>query len=250
MARPADPHARISLVTAARAAFVSHGVSGARIEDITAACKLSKGAFYLHFKSKEQLFGELVAELRAGMDALLEHRKATMTGFFGEHGPLTARDVHQRTSRYEQLLALEVALDREVLGLLWRYRDVFGVLVSGSQGTEYSGVVWEMAHREVQRVQDDFEAVKAYGACRTDVPSELFGSMVVGTWLLVAQQMSKLTEPPDLDQWVRALHRLIREGSAPPKPKHGKRTVRRRLAARLNTRSTQSRSRSRRGTAR
>jgi AcrR family transcriptional regulator len=236
MARPADPHARRSLVTAARRAFVAQGIVGTRIEDITAACGLSKGAFYLHFKSKEQLFGELVTELRAGMEALLQRRKERMAAFFVEHGPLSARDVHARSERYERLLTLETQLDREVLDLLWQCRDVFGVLVSGAQGTEFSGVIWEIAHKEVQRVQDDFEAVKALGACRTDVPSELFGSMVVGTWLLVAQQMSRLKARPDLDQWVEALHRLIREGSAPQKPKAGRRAVRRRLAARISRR--------------
>ena len=62
MARPADPHARAALIAAARAEFVKKGLRGARIEDITAACGLSKGAFYLHSSSKEALFGEVVAE--------------------------------------------------------------------------------------------------------------------------------------------------------------------------------------------
>src|SRR5687767_5530925 len=106
MARPADPHARRSLVTAARRAFAKSGIVGARIEDITAACGLSKGAFYLHFKSKEQLFGELVAQFRAEMDALLDQRKAQMAAFFLEHGPLSAKDVHERSARYEKLLEL------------------------------------------------------------------------------------------------------------------------------------------------
>ena len=236
MARPADPHARRSLTTAARREFAASGIRGARIEDITARCGLSKGAFYLHFKSKESLFKELVDAFQAGMNALLERRKEMMAGFFVEHGPLSARDIHGRTERYEKLVELETRLDREVLTLLWDNRDVVGVLVSGSQGTEFAGLVWEMAHKQVQRVQDDFEAIKAFGACRTDVPSALFGSMVVGTWLLVAQQMSRLQSRPDLDQWVEALHRLIREGCAPPIPARGKRTVRRSLAAR-NTRS-------------
>ena len=62
MARPADPHARASLISAARREFVRHGIVGAHIEDITQACKLSKGAFYLHFESKEALFKVLVDE--------------------------------------------------------------------------------------------------------------------------------------------------------------------------------------------
>jgi len=60
MARHADPNARDGLIAAARAEFARRGLRGARIEDITAASGLSKGAFYLHFPSKEALFGELV----------------------------------------------------------------------------------------------------------------------------------------------------------------------------------------------
>ena len=60
MPRHADPNAKEALVAAARAEFARGGLRGARIEDITAACGLSKGAFYLHFESKEALFGELV----------------------------------------------------------------------------------------------------------------------------------------------------------------------------------------------
>src|SRR5712692_9542285 len=60
MARHADPNAKDALIAAARREFARRGLRGARIEDITAACGLSKGAFYLHFPSKEALFGELV----------------------------------------------------------------------------------------------------------------------------------------------------------------------------------------------
>lgn len=236
MARPADPHARRSLTAAARREFARRGIVGARIEDITAACNLSKGAFYLHFKSKELLFGELVADFTKGMDEMLERRKAQTNAFFSEHGKLSARDIHARSERYEQLVALEAKLDRELLSMLWEYRDVVAVLLSGAQGTGFSGLVWEIAHKEVQRVQDEFAATQQFGACRTDVPAAVFGSMVVGTWMLVAQQMSRMQSKPDLDQWALALHHLIREGCAPPIANLGKVAVRRRLAARISRR--------------
>ena len=238
MARPADPHARAALIRSARAEFVRSGLKGARIEDITAACGLSKGSFYLHFDSKDALFRELVAGLRARTDALLDRRKVQLARFFAEHGALTAKDVRLKSPRYERLLALETDADREVLATLWEYRDVFGVLVTGCQGTDFSGLVWELAQREIARVQEDFETMKACGACRTDVPSELFGSMMIGTYLLVAQQMSRMKTRPDFDAWVGALHRLIREGSAPQEPHRGKLKVRRHLAARDSRRAS------------
>lgn len=216
MARPADPHAQGALLAAARKEFVRSGIKGARIEDITQACGLSKGAFYLHFDSKEELFGQLVSEFVASIEKGVVAREAAVTEFFKANGPLRGRDVRQRSPRHEAFLALEVKHDRGLLETIWSYRDVFDVLVRGSQGTPFEGLVWEMAQREVERVKDTFEISKQFGACRTDVPSELFGSMVVGTYLLAARQMSLREQPPNLDAWVESLHRLIREGCAPP----------------------------------
>jgi|CXWL01.1.fsa_nt_gi AcrR family transcriptional regulator len=216
MARPADPHAQGALIAAARKEFVRAGIKGARIEDITQACGLSKGAFYLHFDSKEELFGQLVAQFLALIEKRVEEREAAITEFFTKNGPLRAQDIRKRSPRHEAFLALEVKHDRGLLETIWNFRDVFDVLVRGSQGTPFEGLVWEMAQREVERVKDGFEISKQFGACRTDVPSELFGSLVVGTYLLVARQMSLLETPPNLDSWVESLHRLIREGCAPP----------------------------------
>src|SRR2546421_10392106 len=41
-----------------------------RIEDITGACGLSKGAFYLHFKSKEQLLDRKSTRLNSSHDQI------------------------------------------------------------------------------------------------------------------------------------------------------------------------------------
>src|SRR5437762_13262923 len=78
MARPADPNAKEALVTAARAEFARKGLRGARVEDITSACGLSKGAFYLHFESKEALFGELVEKFFGEITRSSDRRHAEM----------------------------------------------------------------------------------------------------------------------------------------------------------------------------
>ena len=98
MARPADPHAREALVAAARAEFVKKGLRGARIEDITAACGLSKGAFYLHFPSKEALFGEVVARVQggAGRDCASGASRRMAALLRRARRRLAARDVAER----------------------------------------------------------------------------------------------------------------------------------------------------------
>src|SRR5256885_1515256 len=92
MSRPADPNAKQALVAAARAEFARRGLRGARVEDITAACGLSKGAFYLHFESKEGLFQTLVEAFMAAMKSCADSRHQRLAQFFADHGPLTPSD--------------------------------------------------------------------------------------------------------------------------------------------------------------
>lgn len=202
------------MVAAARTQFVRAGIRGARIEDITHASGLSKGAFYLHFESKEALFAELVGGFQQQMEQIVVERERVVRAYL-QRNPLTSRDGLQRTARRQALVALEVKYDRAVLELIWSERDVFAVLSRGAQGTAFEGFMWQMAEREVKRVVDGLESMKSLGACRLDVPSQVFGSLIVGTYLLLAQQMSQLQKKPDLDLWVHAIQRLIHEGVAP-----------------------------------
>ncbi len=216
MARPADPHAREALVAAARAEFVRKGIRGARIEDITAACGLSKGAFYLHFASKEELFGEVVSGFTAGLDTSSRERLARMERFFAEHGFPTASDVATRSERYSRLIALETELDLEVLERMWSYRDVLDVLIRGSQGTAFESLVWTMVDGEVARVASDYRRLTS--GCtesRQTTDPELFGLQIVGTYLLLAQRMGRAETKPDLAAWARDLQRMFREGAMP-----------------------------------
>lgn len=200
MPRPADPNAKDALVAAARREFAKKGLRGARIEDITTACGLSKGAFYLHFDSKEALFGELVEGFFAEVAKSGERREAEMARF-AEPGPA--------------FVEMMMAEDLRVLEMMWSYRDVVGVLIRGAQGTKFEGLIWAMTDGEIERIQDNFDRFQGAHACRTDVPSEIFASMIVGTYVLLGMRMSRMAEKPDLAAWARSLHTLIREGSDP-----------------------------------
>src|ERR1700694_4954026 len=155
MARHADPNAKDALIAAARREFSRRGLGGARIEDITAACGLSKGAFYLHFRSKEDLFGALVKDFLDALTAFNAVRESEMVAFLKEHGSPTRRDVEQRTPRYHRFLEIDSSEDLKVLEHMWAYRDVMDVLVRGAQGTRFEGAVWAMTDREVERIQEN-----------------------------------------------------------------------------------------------
>jgi AcrR family transcriptional regulator len=218
MARPADPHARDALVAAARAEFARKGLKGSRIEDITGACGLSKGAFYLHFPSKEALFGELVHGFEAAMAVLGTRRFEALERFGHEHGHPGPRDVAERSERYQGFLQMESALDVELLELLWAYRDVVSVLIRGSQGTDFEFALWGLVDGEVERISREFVGLQDGCRADRDVDPRLFGSFIVGTYLLLAKQMGHMREKPDLAAWAQGLQRLIHEGSAPREP--------------------------------
>ena len=211
MARPADPNAKQALVAAARGEFARRSLRGARIEDITLACGLSKGAFYLHFPSKESLFGELVQAFLGQLEGLAVRRRASVLGFFAAHPGLTARSLPASA----ELLELESQCDLSALEVMWQHRDVLGVLINGCQGTRFEGAVWQMVEQEMARVRENFDEFKAHGVCRDDIPFEVFGSLIIGTYLLLGMRMSRAVAKPDLLEWARSLHVLLREGNAP-----------------------------------
>ncbi|HEY6911850.1 MAG TPA: helix-turn-helix domain-containing protein [Myxococcales bacterium] len=226
MPRHADPNAKDALVAAARAEFAKRGLRGARIEDITAACGLSKGAFYLHFKSKEALFGQLVDAFREQMGACAGQRDCEMASFVAEEGAVTRRDFAELTARYQRFLEMETSGDLRILELIWEYRDVVGVLLRGAQGTRFEGTIWEMTDREVDRIKLNFDRMQVDHACRTDIPAEIFGSLIVGAYVLLGARMSRMAEKPDLAEWARSLHVLVREGSTPVDLPHFQKSVR------------------------
>jgi AcrR family transcriptional regulator len=219
MPRPADPTAKDALIASARAEFARRGLRGARVEDITAACDLSKGAFYLHFASKEALLGDLVRTFQERIGSYVVERERRMAELFASHGPLSPRDFEEKTAGYRELVSIDTSLDLATLETMWEFRDVVGVLVRGCQGTPFEGTIWEMVDSEIARCRQTFETMQGQHTCRTDIPGELFGSLIVGTYLLLAVRMSRMEEKPDLLAWARSLHTLIHEGSRPqPQP--------------------------------
>ncbi len=178
-------------MAAARAEFVRKGLRGARIEDITAACGLSKGAFYLHFPSKEALFTEVVGAFQAGLDSLNARRMETMERFLAERGIPGPKDRQENSERYQQLIELEASYDLEGMEWVWAHRDVSLVLLSGSQGTEFESLLWRVTDTQVERVAVNFRRLQEAGAVDREMDPRMFGSVIVGAYLLLAKQMAR-----------------------------------------------------------
>ena len=53
---------RAQLLSKGRELFATQGIKKANVEDLTRAANISKGAFYLFFNSKEELFFEILGQ--------------------------------------------------------------------------------------------------------------------------------------------------------------------------------------------
>src|SRR5260221_7854146 len=121
MSRTPDLLAKISLLRAAEEVFAEKGITLAKVEEITRRAGLSKGAFYLHFDSKEDAFKEVVESFLARCRALFQ-------------GP---REVeHSIPSDVPGMLAFMIHRDEQTFEFLWQNRAIVSIIEGciGEQG--------------------------------------------------------------------------------------------------------------------
>src|SRR3954466_1643678 len=118
MPRPADRRAKIELLRAAEAVFVERGLSAAKVEDITARAGVSKGAFYLHFESKDDCFRQIVEGFVAKLATCLD-----------DAPPPTGADPQTPggMGRLVEQLARWHAHDLSIFEFCWQNRGLMGI---------------------------------------------------------------------------------------------------------------------------
>src|SRR5512143_2070649 len=131
--RPSRAGARQAVLGAARDEFARRGVERARVEDIARRAGISKGAFYLHFRTKADAFREI---LQRFLGALHDHA-------------LRREEVERRIAReaagadgasLSRRLDAECAIDVDLLELLWRNRRILAAVEgTGAAASEALG---------------------------------------------------------------------------------------------------------------
>jgi len=79
------------LTAAALELFLEHGFAGTRMEDVASRAGVSKGAIYLHFATKEELFRAVV---RAGIVPRIDQAEAAISDFRGSARELLSSLLH------------------------------------------------------------------------------------------------------------------------------------------------------------
>ena len=121
MSRVADPNTKISLLRAAEEVFAERGLAGAKVEEIARRAGVSKGAFYLHFESKEQVLKQL-----------LESFLARCKSFFVPPSAYPGA-----TEDLEGLLEFTLERDVQIYEFLWQNRAFLRILPTCQGTTDY-----------------------------------------------------------------------------------------------------------------
>ena len=197
MPRVADRRVKIDLLRAAETVFAERGLAGARVEDITARAGVSKGAFYLHFKSKEDCFQQIVEGFLARLAGSVEPPEGLLEGGAGAAGEIL-----------ERILAHDV----EVLEFCWQNRAIMRMMLAGGGGAPYAYLIDEFAARRGSRIQQWLRQGIEVGLYRRDMDPVLTAALLSGAYERLVRELIQQDRRPDLVAWCAQVQRLFAEG--------------------------------------
>lgn len=202
MPRPSDPFARSRLLAAAEAVFLEKGLDRAKVEDITQRAALSKGAFYLHFKSKEAAFREVLSTALAAIGESLD-RMSESRGLWS-------------TMTSEELIAFWYSHDLELFEYLWERRALMRLVLQGGGSPDYAHLTELFVARAEAVVGLFVEHGILSGHFHELFNTNYVATFMAGGWDRVARRIILEDAQPDLPRWIaQAQHFCLRSLSTP-----------------------------------
>ncbi len=198
MSRVADPKAKIMLLRAAEEVFAEKGLGGAKVEEIARRGGVSKGAFYLHFESKE-----------AALKQLVESFLARCQSFFAPPSAYPGLPEHPA-----DLLDFTLERDVQIYEFLWQNRAFLRILPS-CQG-EYDYLVTAFRSEIAATNREWVDYWRREGIFRQDVDPDLASTLIGGAYNELSLRLIVAEKRPPLEDWLRfALETFFRAFGAP-----------------------------------
>jgi AcrR family transcriptional regulator len=201
MPRIADPRTRIVLLRAAETIFSDRGLSAAKVEEITARAGVSKGAFYLHFKGKEDCFRQIVEGVLARL-AL----SAKSPAFDTITGP----------SDIPALLENRLRESIDLFEFCWQNRGIMKMILDGGGGSPYAYLLDEFAAGIVHQSEKWIAHATTMGLYRSDIDPGIVARLVSGTYERLVREVIRQPRRPDIEGWARQGQDLITRGLFAP----------------------------------
>ncbi len=198
MSRVADPRAKITLLRAAEEVFAEKGLAGAKVEEIARRSGISKGAFYLHFESKE-----------AALKQLVESFLARCQSFFAP--PSAYPGLPEDPS---DLLDFTLARDVQIYEFLWQNRAFLRILSTCQGDCDYLVVAFRAEIAGTTREWVDHW--RREGIYRPEVDPDLAATLIGGAYHELSMRMLVEEKRPPFEDWLRfALETFFRAFGAP-----------------------------------
>jgi AcrR family transcriptional regulator len=185
MSRIADPTAKTTLLRVAEEVFAEKGLAGAKVEEIARRAGVSKGAFYLHFESKE-----------AALTQLVESFLARCHSFFAP--PSAYPGLPEDPS---DLVDFTLERDVQIYEFLWENRAFLRILTS-CHG-EYDYLVLAFRAEIAVTTRSWVEHWKSEGIFRRAVDADLATTLIGGAYHELSLRMLVEESRPPLEPWLR-----------------------------------------------
>ncbi|RYZ06484.1 MAG: TetR/AcrR family transcriptional regulator [Myxococcales bacterium] len=203
MPRPSDPHARARLLDAARAVFSDRGLDRAKVEDITTRAQLSKGAFYLHFGSKEEAFRELLAGVVSHLERMLDESSSKQLS-------VAPGDVATIRAYLDACHEKNV----EIFAYIWENRALMAMVLEGGGSASYQHLIEDFAQRAQRQTAVLLQHGVSLGLYRTDFDLSAAAAFLAGGFDRVARKLVREPHRPDIDAMMRQVEALFLGGLA------------------------------------
>lgn len=196
MPRVADHRAKIELLRAAEMEFAERGLAETKVEAITFRAGVSKGAFYLHFPSKEDCFRTIVEGFIARLAALVEH----------------ACGDQPMPSTLEELRAHVVAQDATMLDLCWQNRRLLRMLLDGGGGAPHAYLIEEFRARTRKLAEEGIRRAQLLGLYRSDLDAPIVAAIFSGGYDRLVRDLLRHDRRPPIEAWCGQLFDLFARG--------------------------------------
>ncbi len=202
MARSGDPLARGRLVEAAAEVFAENGLDRSKVAEIALRAGLSKGAFYLHFESKDEAFREVVQAVLSHLERFLSEDAC---GLLRERRPSAA-----------QVLDTWLQVDQRIFEYVWDNRALVRLTLEGGGSADYRHLVDHFAERVQKHIHEMLRMGVDAGMYRSGLNFEATAAFIAGGYDRCARQLVRHSVKPDIGQIVRELQELVILGVGSP----------------------------------
>ncbi|MCR5108332.1 MAG: TetR/AcrR family transcriptional regulator [Lachnospiraceae bacterium] len=156
-----------SILESAMKSFTAEGFRNASIRNICREAGVTNGAFYAHFKSKDDLFSTLVEDC-------LNKFKENYNGF---------NDINVESPEdIPELFRMSYVSVEILIHYIYEHRDVFMLILKCSGGSSYESFVEDLIHEESRNTMDFFEKCSKYMTKPGNISERLAG---IGSALVI-----------------------------------------------------------------